>query len=428
MANQAQDRYVVISADGHAGADIQHYKPYLESKWHAEFDEWAKAFNDPWLEVEDSDRKFGVASGGGDSTFSWDSSKRNEALEAEGIVGEVIFPNTAPPFFPSAILTAAAPRTREEYERRWAGLRAHNRWLVDFCGQLPGRRAGVAQVFLNDVDDTVGELHWIKESGLTGGIILPGDSPDNLVPLYLPRYNRIWELCAEYDIPVHRHANVPGHSPTPEYGVAAPAIGLIEAPFFAKRGLAHMIFNGVFERYPNLKYVTTEDGAGWVPSHLAELDGLYEAAHVSGSIVHHFVGAAAEGMTKKPSEYFASNCYLGASFLTGPECAMRDQIGVDKIMWGSDLPHLEGTYPYSLEAMRAAFAGVPESEVRRMLAGTAAEVYNFDLDFLQSIANKVGPTVSLINEPLVDGPKFPSETVTPPLIIEPMPGSQLAPA
>jgi hypothetical protein len=62
--------------------------------------------------------------------------------EADGIVGEVIFPNTVPPFFPTFVLFASPPKA-DEYEHRLAGIRAHNRWLVDFCARYPDRRAGI---------------------------------------------------------------------------------------------------------------------------------------------------------------------------------------------------------------------------------------------------------------------------------------------
>ena len=92
-------------------------------------------------------------------------------MEADGIAAEVIFPNTVPPFYPSGVISAAAPTSPEDYRRRWAGLRAHNRWLVDFCAQAPGRRAGIAQVFLDDVDDAISEVRWARNAGLAGVLI-----------------------------------------------------------------------------------------------------------------------------------------------------------------------------------------------------------------------------------------------------------------
>ena len=403
----------MISADGHAGAPIEGYREYLERRWHDEFDAWAAGFADPWANLdEEHDRKPGVASA--DSTFSWDSAKRQVALESDGIVGEVLFPNTAPPFFPAGVFTVSAPTTPSEYERRWAGLQAHNRWLVDFCAEVPGRRAGVAQIFLNDTDDAVAEIEWVSKVGLTGGVLLPGDSPVELVPLYHPSYDRIWACCADLGVPVHRHANLPGQS-AQEVGPAGPAIGIVESHFFAHRGLAHLNFAGVFERFPALRFVITEAGTGWAPGYVAKLDQFYDAGMVEGSVTGWFVGNAAAGLSRKPSGYYATNCWIGASFVTAPELARRREIGVDRIMWGADLPHLEGTYPFSREAIRAAMWDVDPDDVRRMLGTNAAEVYRFDLDALQQVADRIGPTVEEIAQPLLDPPSFPYETATAPL-------------
>jgi len=101
-----------------------------------------------------------------------------------------------------------------------------------------------------------------------------------------------------------------------------------------------------------------------------------------------------------PSEYWQSNCAAAASFLHRDDCVRRDRIGVDHIMWGSDYPHLEGTAPFSHEAIRMTFAGVPEPEVRAMLGGNAAAVYGFDLEFLDTLAARVGPTVEEVRNGL----------------------------
>ncbi len=157
------ERLLVVSADCHAGAPLYGYREYLPRHWHREFDAWAASFTDPWLEVEERDIKFGVSSF--DSQISWDSAYRQKVLEADGIVGEVLFPNTAPPFFPSGVLSVAVPQTLPDYERRMAGIRAHNTWLAEFCDDLPGRRVGVAQLFLNNIDDTLAEVKRIQGAG-----------------------------------------------------------------------------------------------------------------------------------------------------------------------------------------------------------------------------------------------------------------------
>jgi len=84
---------------------------------------------------------------------------------------------------------------------------------------------------------------------------------------------------------------------------------------------------------------------------------------------------------------------VAASFLHRDDCARRHRIGVDHIMWGADYPHLEGTTPFSREAIRMTFGGVPEAEVRAMLGENAAAVYGFDLDELAPLAERFGPRV-----------------------------------
>jgi hypothetical protein len=95
-----------------------------------------------------------------------------------------------------------------------------------------------------------------------------------------------------------------------------------------------------------------------------------------------------------PSEYWDTNCAVAASFLHREDCERRHRIGVDHIMWGADYPHLEGTSPYSHEAIRLTFAGLPEPEVRAMLGENAARVYGFDLAALEPLAARCGPRVA----------------------------------
>ena len=175
------DRYTVISADGHAGASVPTYREYLASRWYDEFDEWAQSFQNPFADLA-----------GSNAYRNWDSEQRLAELEADGIVAEVLFPNTIPPFFPSGALVTPAPN-RDEYEHRWAGLQAHNRWLADFCAAAPGRRAGVAQILLNDLDDALGEVEFVAASGLFGGVLLPGVPPNHeIAPLWSDVYEPLW--------------------------------------------------------------------------------------------------------------------------------------------------------------------------------------------------------------------------------------------
>ncbi|MGB6058543.1 MAG: amidohydrolase family protein [Microthrixaceae bacterium] len=386
--------YVVISADGHVGADLLDYKPYLEQRWHEDFDAWAKGFIDPYEERFLSS----------DVSVNWDSDLRLQQTEADGVAAELLFPNTVPPFYPqNQVFVPLPPQDRGEYERRLAGIRAHNRWLADFCSLAPTRRAGIAQIMVNDIDDAVEDVKASVDAGLRGGILFPLIPPgSHLPPMWSEEYDPIWAACSDLGVPVNTHSG----AGLPEYGFdpVGQAMLFTEALWFAHRPLWHLIFGAVFDRFPKLNLILTEQGAGWVPATLATLDGIATRASMDGSPGSFYAGEALSRLKKRPSEYFRSNCFVGASFMHSSEVDLRDEIGLDRIMWGSDFPHSEGTYPYSVEALRAAFVGVPEPEVRQMVGGTAAKVYGFDLDVLQEVADRIGPSPELVATPLVDVP------------------------
>ena len=391
----ADDRYIVISSDCHAGAEMHTYREYLEQRHLDDFDAWAKDFQNPFsdLRAETAYR-------------NWDSDRRREELERDGIVGEVLFPNTIPPFYPSGNLTARPP-TPDEYELRWAGLRAHNRWLVDFCNDVPGRRAGMAQVLLHDVDAAVAEVEWAREAGLFGGVLVPGIPPDSGIPAFVaPVYEPLWSVCEDLGMPVNHHTG----TAAPDYGPypASMAIWMMELGFFGHRIFWMLAFAGVFDRHPNLHLVLTEGGTEWIPNTLSMMDAVYGRFKVPGSAESHFGGAVADAMNLSPSEYWARQCYVGSSFMRPWECVLRDEIGVDRIMWGQDYPHVEGTYPYTREALRFTFHDVAPEDTAAMVGGNAAGLYGFDLDALAPIAAQVGPSVSEVAVPL---DAVPSDTV-----------------
>ena len=400
-------RYVIVSADGHAGASVMAYRDYLPSRLHREFDDWVKRFENPFADTV-----------GPTAYRNWDSQRRLRELEEDGVVAEVLFPNTVPPFFPGANLTAAPP-SAGEHELRWEGLKAHNRWMAEFCNDTPGRRAGLAQILLHDVDAAVREITWAKEAGLFGGVMLPGIPPDSgLEPMISPTYEPIWRTCAELGMPINHHSANAG----PQYG-PYPATGwmfFVEAGFFSHRALWMLIFAGVFDRYPDLKLILTEGGAEWVPGVLKVLDGhwrrvfgggrygmgpfaaMRKAGVAEGVPILNAFGGMQE-LELLPSEYYQRNVWIGSSFTAPKENAVRHEIGVDRMMWGNDYPHSEATYPYTREALRWTFAETPPAEVAQMLGGNAFQVYDFDVEQLRGVAADIGaPTIDEIRVPLTE--------------------------
>ena len=117
------DRYTIISADCHAGASHEMYREYLEKKYLDDFDAWREQYKNPFRDLQDGGR-----------VRNWDDERRIGDEERDGIVAEVIFPNTVPPF-PELVLFARA--AADEYEHRLAGIHAHCRWMADWCARYP---------------------------------------------------------------------------------------------------------------------------------------------------------------------------------------------------------------------------------------------------------------------------------------------------
>jgi predicted TIM-barrel fold metal-dependent hydrolase len=396
--NQAGEHLTIISADCHAGGSHKAYREYLDPAYLEDFDAWRAKYKNPFKDLGDNRR-----------LRNWDNEMRNSQQEADGVVAEVLFPNTVPPFFPSFVLFAPPPPP-EDYQHRLAGIRAHNRWLVDWCNEFPERRAGIGQIFINDVDDAIEDVRWIKEHGLRGGVLLPNPPPDVtwVKPLYDPYYEPLWNVCEELEIPVHCHGGIG----VPDYGSGplSMVMYITEVGFYSQRPFVHLLLSGVFERHPRLKFVMTEMGASWIPAMLDQLDGTLNMIR----------GTGAQGelrfdqnhvLPKSASEYFAQNCWVGMSQPTKADAAIRHRLGTDRLMWGSDYPHDEGTYPLSRENLRAVFSDLEPTEMHKILSGNAAALYDFDLKALEPLGNKFGPTMGELTQPLEDLPENANEAL-----------------
>jgi hypothetical protein len=243
----ATDHYTIITADTHAGGSHAQYREYLDAEFLEDFDAWRARYKNPFKDLKDDRR-----------SRNWDSDQRFGDQQKDGVVAEVIFPNTVPPFFPSFVLFAQPPKP-DDYRHRLAGIRAHNRWLADFVAQAPERRAGIGQIFTQNLDDAIADARWIKGHGLRGGVLLPNAGPDvTWVPrIYDRALDPLWAELQDLDIPVHVH----GGTGSPDYGrhAVAPLLMLTEALFYSQRPLSQLLLAGVFE---------------WVPPLLEQLDDV----------------------------------------------------------------------------------------------------------------------------------------------------------
>jgi len=382
--------YAIISADCHAGLPTEQYRPYLDSRYHQALDDFLaerqamlaeraaagqrhEEYEEEWNTQE------GFAGG-------WDAHTRDKELDNDGVVGEIMFPDsdsisgtTSPPFGAGIGATGDL-----EADLAFAGAQAHNRWLAELCSESPLRRAGAALVpIVFDVDKAVQMIEEAKATGLRGGIIIPAMWND-YEPYHHPKYDPVWEACASLDMPVHVHS---GPAPREDY-LDNMGIYVSEVIWWAYRPLRFMLWGGVFERHPNLKFVVTESGAFWAPDMLWKMSDQYESIGGAAKIAKQ-LGAA---IPRNPVEYFDRNCFLGASTMKRVEVGRRYAIGVDNLMWGNDFPHPEGTWPHTAEYLQNTFHDVPVDETAKILGEVAAEVYNFDLEALTPVTERIGPT------------------------------------
>jgi predicted TIM-barrel fold metal-dependent hydrolase len=391
-------RITLISSDGHVAARMSDYRPYLESEYMEDFDDFLVDYAKYGVVTTDSTNitnrldpdaaaewKDKVADEGRLDSM-WNPERRAAELDREGIAAEVLFQEFATPFLMSSPTHAATlnikPPTDDQLS---AGYRAYNRWLTDFRSYAPERWSGMAAISLHDIDAAVQELKAVKEMGFTGIALpaLPGaDRP------YQERYERIWATLQDLGLLVNIHVAIAATLPV---YIGAKTItsarAMVGADIFTsvRNLLPTLIFGGVLERYPNLKVVFTETHSDWVLGALQRMDHSWERSDLRRDI--------RDIVPLRPSEYWRRQCYLGSSLFSRAEIGARHCIGVDKMMIGIDFPHSEGAWRYGTRNYAKATFGterVPADEAQRMLGTTAAGVFGFDLAALDRLAATIG--------------------------------------
>jgi predicted TIM-barrel fold metal-dependent hydrolase len=383
------DRYLVVSSDGHAGLPPERYREYLDPQYRAAFDERIaaeiKAREDAefMMQIRDFNSRWRAEVGDG-LMGAWDSDSRIKVLDGDGVVAEVLYSDglterNAPPF------NAGLCRVGADPELQWAGSRAHNRWMAEFCAQAPLRRIGMAVIpAFWDMEENLKEVRWAKENGLKGVVLPPVvDGIDNYNQ---PRFYPMWELIQDLGLVVNFHSGS-----APPYDTSAPGwlgVYLCEYPIWFTRPLFALIFGGVFDRFPRLKVQFTEAGGDfWWPWMIEMMD--FRAGVKEGSAK---IADRKARLALKPSEYFRRNVWIGSSAqMDDARLADYHKMGVDRVMWGTDYPHPEGTWPHTARQMQGSLKGLSETELAAVLGLNAAALYDLDLPALNAIAARIGP-------------------------------------
>jgi predicted TIM-barrel fold metal-dependent hydrolase len=429
LTDTASERALIVSSDGHATALMRDYAPYIDLGMRAEFLEFCDVFDKEGMTTVDPrslaqridpdliEEWIRTVIDTGRLEGQYDPERRLKELDHEGISGEILFPDFGLPWELHPPLVAAIRGYRRTPEQIEVANTAYNRWLVDFCSTAPERLGGLAVLSLVDIEASVREIYWAKENGLKG-IVLPSLSEER--PLFDPQFEPVWNALEETELPIATHtaiSSITTHMPTatlksiPHPACAAPLM-TAQAFFFCQQILGHMIWGGVLERHPKLHLVLTEQGTGWVIGSLRGWDYSWEQSYLRRDV--------REVVKHKPSFYFDRQVHMGSSLFSRAEAGAREEIGVRKILIGSDYPHHEGTWgagPGTTEYLQATLGAehVPAADARLMLGQNAIETYGFDHAALRRVADNIGTLL----ETVVQAPTkewFPRGDVNKPLI------------
>ena len=172
---------------------------------------------------------------------------------------------------------------------------------------------------------------------------------------------------------------------------------MLEVAFWTHRPLWQLLLSGKFDKFPNLRYAPVECGSWWLGDLLFKTDAVFGGRNWKVKKM----ASRTKGLIQKlPSEYIGTNVFIGASTMSKVELRRRYVNGIDALMWGTDYPHPEGSWPHTLERLETDFQEIPVEETRLLLGLNAVRCYDLDLDGLTKIAEDIGPTPLELNQDL----------------------------
>ncbi|MGO9875521.1 MAG: amidohydrolase family protein [Acidimicrobiia bacterium] len=276
-------------------------------------------------------------------------------MDLEGIDTAVLYPSLGLNFW-SVLDTEAATSL----------ARAYNDWLAQYCAADPRRLYGAAMVPWQSTDAAIAELRRAHdELGFRVAFLRPNPCLGRTITH--PTHERFWDAAEELDVTIGIHE---GSSNTIE------TLGTDRKPFnpLVLHAMSHafeqmaasaqLITQGVMERHPSLRFVFLEAGGGWAPYWLWRLD-----EQVAG------FGGYCPDMKLAPSEYFARQCWISFEIDEPTLPALAPFIGNDRIVWGSDYPHHDSTFPGAVAKLRDTLASLTMPVQERILGANALECY-----------------------------------------------------
>lgn len=285
---------------------------------------------------------------------SWDPKARLAIQDEEDVCGEMIYASVG------MVLCG-----HEDFAYKSACFNAYNRWLQTFCGEAPNRLFGLAQTAVTSVDEAIEDFRRAKEMGMYGMMMTGNPQHEDYDHA---DYDALWQCAVDLDLPVCFHIlTMKGHDVASAFKPARghSANGFMNIIRGVQDIMGLFIFGGVFERHPKLKMVVAEGDAGWVPHY------MYRADHGADRL-----GSGLEGViSKPPSHYVRENIWFT---FQDDETAYESPKMVDnnKLIWASDYPHTDSTYPRSQQILSRQMAHLTEAQKNAVVHDNVKALFN----------------------------------------------------
>lgn len=300
--------------------------------------------------------------------------QRLREQDEDGIDAEVLYPSV------NGAGVVHGIRGDDAYH---AVISAYNDWVAqEYCCAAPDRLIGLGVIPQRGVKQAIAEMERCAKLGFKG--VWLGKFPNGeMRPT--PEDDEFWRAALDMHMPVTAHENFVDHGPKRPRAEVPPRVTSWGAPItgfpadLAQRingyGLrsgevaCRLVIAGVFERFPDLQIYMAENQLGWIPNWLEQMDIIWGRQHF---VLERVQGL--ERLPEPPSAYVRRNTLWG--FMDNPiGVRLRHEIGVDRIMWGSDTPHQPTNWPHSYETIQRNMVGVPENERHAMLVGNVTRFF-----------------------------------------------------
>lgn len=244
--------------------------------------------------------------------------------------------------------------------------RAYNRWLADYCSADPERLFGVALLPMQSPALAAEELAFArKELGFRGAMLHPSPTPDGRLP-HARDNDVVWAAAQEHDVAISLHGGfrklLPPFLDFQGFPGRA-AQHLLHHTMGMMLGCTSIVWYGICERFPKVRFAFLEAGGGWIAGWLDRMDRHFED-----------VGMNDSELKLKPSEYFQRQCWISFEPVERSLSALTDFLGPDKILWATDYPHADGFFP-GAPRMIMDLPGLSDESKARLLVDGARSYY-----------------------------------------------------